>query len=142
METRQAPDDDRPNSEGNDQMSADKTAASGAASAGKGAEAGGAGARADAGTGPDVEKVEGAADTILYAETGRTFTHWFNEKLRRTTNPAVRLGTKTATVVELRDDGRLEVRIEGADGKPEMQLVVFEAEHLDALLKKFAITGV
>jgi hypothetical protein len=60
----------------------------------------------------------------------------------RLTNPQIRLGTKTATVVALHDDGRLEVLVSGEGGGDKQQFVAFDAQYLDVLLKRFASSGV
>lgn len=73
---------------------------------------------------------------VRYAAAGREFTNWFNSMLTRTPNPALKLGTKTARVETLHDDGRLEVYV--GDGEGEQQFVAFNEQHLDALLLKFA----
>ncbi len=76
-----------------------------------------------------------------YAAAGKAFTNWFNECVRRLTNPTLMLGTKLARVVELHRDGRLEVEIETEALEPERQFVAFEAKYLDQLVRKIAAIG-
>lgn len=82
--------------------------------------------------------IEEQTGFVPYAAAGREFTSWFNGMLSRTTNPVLRLGTKTARVEALHDDGRLEVTVEGEGGRGEQQFLAFNAaQHLGALLLKF-----
>jgi hypothetical protein len=76
-----------------------------------------------------------------YAAAGAAFTAWFNDRVRRLTNPAVMLGTKLARVVELHPDGRLECEVETEALEPETQFVAFEAQYLDQLVRKIAAIG-
>ncbi|HWS87980.1 MAG TPA: hypothetical protein VN282_13505 [Pyrinomonadaceae bacterium] len=76
-----------------------------------------------------------------YALAGEAFTGWFNDRVRRLTNPTVLLGTKLARVVGLHQDGRLECEIETEALEPERQFVAFEASYLDQLVRKIAAIG-
>lgn len=92
----------------------------------------------------ETETQEGAqpgAVAFPYATAGAAFTNWFNERIRRLPNPTIRLGAKTATVVELHADGRLQLSIHAAAGEAEEAFVQFEPSHLDQLLLKFAAQG-
>lgn len=73
-----------------------------------------------------------------YAAAGAAFTSWFNDRVRRLTNPTLMLGTKLARIVELHPDGRLECQIETEALEPETQFVAFEASYLDQLVRKLA----
>lgn len=97
------------------------------------------GAAADAGT---REGAHPGAVAFPYAAAGAAFTAWFNDRVRRLTNPAVMLGTKLARVVELHPDGRLECEVETEALEPETQFVAFEAQYLDQLVRKLAAQGV
>ncbi len=77
-----------------------------------------------------------------FVQTGKRFTDWFNQRVAKLSNPKIRLGTKSATVVALHDDARLEVMVETESGADERQYVEFNATYLDMLLKKFAADGV
>ena len=93
---------------------------------------------------PEAETEEGAqggAVAFPYATAGVAFTAWFNDRVRRLPNPVIHLGTKTATVVELHRDGRLECSLHASAGEQEQQFVAFESSHLDQLLLKFAAQG-
>ncbi|HEX3560384.1 MAG TPA: hypothetical protein VHU19_14345 [Pyrinomonadaceae bacterium] len=79
-------------------------------------------------------KGEGQAGYIPFAETGRTFAKWFNDALTRANKPTIALGTKTATVIMLRDDGVLVVDVDGEDVKGDRQHVALDAAHLNALM--------
>ena len=76
-----------------------------------------------------------------YATAGAAFTAWFNNRVRRLPNPVIHLGTKTASVVELHADGRLECSLHASAGEQEQQFVAFDSAHLDQLLPKFAAQG-
>jgi hypothetical protein len=69
-----------------------------------------------------------------FAAAGRTFTKWLNDRLSRTNKPTIALGTKTATVIMLRDDGTLVVDVDGDEVKGERQFIALDAKHLDALM--------
>ena len=77
-----------------------------------------------------------------YSAAGAAFTAWFNERVRRLPNPGIHLGTKTATVLELHADGRLECSLHASAGEAEQQFVAFDTSYLDQLLLKFAAQGV
>ena len=143
----------RPDLEGNDEAANRAAnhipAGSPAAAPAMAADAGsGGGAELSAGEGDSAGDVgaDGAGDVNAgaasgnapYFNAGREFTKWFNSMLTRTPNPVLKLGTKTARVETLHDDGRLEVRIEGEGGRDEQQFVAFEARYLDMLLLKLA----
>lgn len=138
-------DNNRPDLEGNDEtanraanhMPAGSTAAAPAMAADAGA---GGGADLSAGGGDSEGDKAAGTDTgsVPYYSAGREFTHWFNSMLTRTPNPVLKLGTKTARVEALLDDGRLQVQVEGAGGRDEQQFVAFEGKYIDALLLKFA----
>lgn len=81
-------------------------------------------------------------DYVPFAAAGRTFTKWLNVQLARTNNPTITLGTKTATVIMLRDDGALAVDVDGPDVKAERQSVALAPEHLDELMPQFRKPGV
>ena len=87
-----------------------------------------------ASTQTDDTKVEGQAGYIPFAETGRMFAKWFNDALTRANKPTIALGTKTATVIMLRDDGVLVVDVDGEEVKGDRQYVALDATHLDALM--------
>lgn len=76
-----------------------------------------------------------------YAAAGAAFTAWFNDKVRRLPNPTIMLGTKRARFVELHGNGRLECEVETEALEPEKLFVVFEASHLDQLIRKIAALG-
>jgi hypothetical protein len=76
-----------------------------------------------------------------YAAAGAAFTSWFNEKLLRLPNTSIMLGTKRVHVVELHEDGRLEVELDTEALEPEQQFVAFEVSHLDQLVRKIAALG-
>lgn len=86
-----------------------------------------------------VEESEGTAE---YAQIGSEFTRWFNAQVQQLPNASIRLGTKTAHVVQLHPDGRLECKVEGEGSKNEQQFVVFEAQHLDQLLRRITAISV
>jgi hypothetical protein len=102
-------------------------------------------ADAAAATGQGQTPAQGAATDAKapapYALAGEAFTGWFNDRVRRLTNPTVMLGTKLARVVELHADGRLECEIETEALEPERQFVAFEATYLDQLVRKIAAIG-
>jgi hypothetical protein len=105
-----------------------------------GAPAGGTAGQATAAAlegGNKSEIVDAKEGYVPYAAAGAQFTKWFNRRVSEVPNPTVKLGTKTARVETLHDDGRLEVRIEGEGGKDEQQFVAFDPSHLDMLLMKF-----
>jgi len=87
------------------------------------------------------EGAEPGAVAFPYSAAGAAFTAWFNERLRRLPNPVLRLGTKTATALELHADGRLEVSLHASAGEAEQQFVAFDSRYLDQLLLKFAAQG-
>jgi hypothetical protein len=87
------------------------------------------------------EGAQPGAVAFPYAQTGAAFTAWFNERVRRLPNPVIRLGTKTATVLELHADGRLDVSLHAGAGEAEQQFVAFDVAYLDQLLLKFAAQG-
>jgi hypothetical protein len=97
------------------------------------------GAAAEAGA--QGEGAQPGAVAFPYAAAGAAFTSWFNGRLRRLPNPVIRLGAKTATVIELHPDGRLECSLHASAGEAEETFVAFEASHLDQLLLKFAAQG-
>lgn len=106
-----------------------------------GLRGGGGAAQQDAGASAelaDERGVEGKIGFIHYASAGQQFTAWFNGMLNRTSNPTIRLGTKTASVVALHPEGRLEVEVRGEGEDAETQFVAFESGHMDQLLLKFA----
>jgi hypothetical protein len=76
-----------------------------------------------------------------FALAGEAFTGWFNDRVRRLSNPTVMLGTKRARVVGLLPDGRLQVEVETEALEPERQSVAFEASYLDQLVRKIAAIG-
>lgn len=76
-----------------------------------------------------------------YTGAGTIFTGWFNDKVYRLTNPTIQLGTKTATVVKLHPDGRLECALHGEGGSEAQHFVAFEPQYLDQLLPRFAVPG-
>lgn len=82
---------------------------------------------------------EPGAVAFPFAAAGAAFTSWFNGKVRRLSNPTVMLGTKRARVVELHEDGRLEVEIDIEAPEPERQFIAFESAHLDQLVRKIAV---
>ncbi len=93
------------------------------------------------------EQVQTTASFTPFAIAGELFTGWFNDNVRRLPNPTIRLGTKTATVIELRDDGTLVCALpletaQGAEAQSTEQFVAFDASYLDMLLKKFAAANV
>ena len=90
---------------------------------------------------PAAEATEPGAVAFPYATVGAAFTAWFNDRVRRLPNATVRLGTKTATVIELHPDGRLQCSLHASAGEPEETFVAFEAQYLDQLLLKFAAQG-
>jgi hypothetical protein len=94
-----------------------------------------------AGETPEVETQEGAqggAVAFYYATAGAAFTAWFNDRVRRLPNPVIHLGTKTATVIELHPDGRLQCSLHASAGEAEETFVAFDSSYLDQLLLKFA----
>lgn len=96
------------------------------------------------GAAADTSPQEGAqpgAVAFPYAAAGAAFTAWFNERVRRLHNATIKLGTKTATVVELHADGRLECSLHASAGEAEETFVAFDPAHLDQLLLKFAAQG-
>jgi hypothetical protein len=95
--------------------------------------------REDAGQGNVAGEVQ---QGIPYRAVGETFTDWFNGKVRQLTNPTISLGTKTATVVGLRPDGRLECSLHGEGGGEAQHFVAFEPQYLDQLSKRIAAIGV
>jgi hypothetical protein len=95
----------------------------------------------DAETTPPGEAGQPGPVAFPYAAAGAAFTAWFNDRVRRLTNPTVMLGTKLAGVVELHADGRLECEIETEALEPERQFVAFEATYLDQLVRKIAAIG-
>ena len=98
-----------------------------------------------AGEAPEAKTQEGAqggAVAFPYSAAGAAFTAWFNDRVRRLPNPVIHLGTKTASVVELHADGRLECSLHASAGEQEQQFVAFDSSHLDQLLLKFAAQGV
>lgn len=93
------------------------------------------------------EHSEKTAGFIPFAAAGEVFTDWFNDKVKRLANPTIRLGAKTAMVIALHPDGRLECELpletaQGAETETEQQFVAFDPIYLDMLLKKFAAAGV
>lgn len=76
-----------------------------------------------------------------YVHAGMAFTDWFNGKVRQLVNPTITLGTKTASVIRLHPDGRLECSMHGEGGAEAQQFVAFEAQYLDQLLKRIAAIG-
>lgn len=76
-----------------------------------------------------------------FSLAGEAFTAWFNDRVRRLTNPTVMLGTKLGRVVGLLPDGRLMVEVETEALEPERQAVAFEATYLDQLVRKIAAIG-
>jgi hypothetical protein len=111
----------------------------------KGSAAGstaGAAAPPDGGQAQDASADGGAlTDCVPYVSAGGAFTDWFNEKVRQLVNPTIRLGTKTASVVQLLPDGRLECSLHGEGGGEAQQFVAFEAQYLDQLVRKIAALG-
>ena len=94
-----------------------------------------------AGTPPAGATSEPGAVAFPYAAAGAAFTNWFNDRVRRLTNPTVMLGAKRAAVLVQREDGRLECEIETEALEPERQFVAFEARYLDQLVRKIAAIG-
>jgi hypothetical protein len=84
---------------------------------------------------------EQGAVAFPYAAAGAAFTNWFNDKLLRLPNTSIMLGTKRVHVVELHEDGRLEVELDTEALEPEQQFVAFEAIYLDQLVRKIAALG-
>jgi hypothetical protein len=76
-----------------------------------------------------------------YAAAGAAFTAWFNDKLRRLSNPTILLGTKRARVLSLDESGRLSVEVETDALEPDRQFVAFEGSHLDQLVRKITALG-
>jgi hypothetical protein len=111
----------------------------GAAESTSGATAATAMQRDDAGQGNVPGEVQ---QGIPYRAVGETFTGWFNDKVRQLTNPTLNLGTKTATVVKLHPDGRLECRLHFEDSSEAQHFVAFEPQYLDQLSKRIAAIGV
>ncbi len=87
------------------------------------------------------EGAEPGAVAFPYAAAGAAFTNWFNDRVRRLPNATVKLGAKTATVIELHADGRLECSLHASAGEEERQFVAFDSSYLDQLLLKFAAQG-
>ena len=108
-----------------------------------GAGAGETAVTADSAAGAQAQEgAQAGAVAFPYSAAGAAFTAWFNERVRRLPNPVIHLGTKTATVVELHPDGRLECSLHASAGEQEQQFVAFEVQYLDQLLLKFAAQGV
>lgn len=87
------------------------------------------------------KKKEQTAAPADYTAAGTICTRWFNERVYRLTNPTIQLGTKTATVVKLHPDNRLECALHGEGGSEAQHFVAFEAQYLDQLLPRFAVPG-
>ena len=87
------------------------------------------------------EGAQAGAVAFPYSAAGAAFTAWFNDRVRRLPNACIRLGAKTATVLELHPDGRLECSLHASAGEEEQRIVAFDASHLDQLLLKFAAQG-
>jgi len=90
---------------------------------------------------PAAETTAPGAVAFPYATIGAAFASWFNDRIRRLPNATLKLGTKTATVVELHADGRLECSLHASAGEPEQQFVAFDPSYLEQLLLKFAAQG-
>jgi hypothetical protein len=84
---------------------------------------------------------ESGAVAFPYAAAGATFTRWLNDRLRQLPDRTVKLGAKTATVIELHPDGRLEVSPHAAAGEAEQAFVSLDAPLLDRLILKLAAQG-
>jgi hypothetical protein len=87
------------------------------------------------------ESTQQGAVAFPYAAAGAAFTNWFNDRVGKLSSPTIMLGTKRARVVGLYEDGRLAIEVETEALEPERQFVVFEASHLDQLVRKIAALG-
>jgi hypothetical protein len=76
-----------------------------------------------------------------YAVAGAAFTAWFNDRARRLDHPLVWVGLTLGRVIELHEDGSLEVEVETGAAEPERQFVPLQAAHLDRFLLTFAARG-
>jgi hypothetical protein len=80
-------------------------------------------------------------ETTNYAAAGEVFTNWFNRRIGELTKPTIRLGAKTAEVIRLHEDGRLECEVEAEGSKNAQVFVAFEATYLDQLLRRITALG-
>ena|ERR1051325_6803647 len=87
------------------------------------------------------EQSQTGAATPQFAAAGEVFTNWFNRRIGDLTHPTIKLGTKTAEVIRLHEDGRLECVVEGEGSKNEQIFVAFEPAHLDQLLRRITALG-
>lgn len=86
-------------------------------------------------------QVQGTDEPVNYAAPGEAFTIWFNHQLRALSRPSIKLGAKSAEVIKLHPDGRLECEVEGAGSQNEKTFVFFDMTHFEQLIRKITARG-